>query len=173
MTVLFCAPAIAGHAIRDGSEGELFGKDRYSVIVARVAHVWVAKSTDPVDPRDRDMIELAPLATLAGTFDPSVNPTATFGYFSNDISSSIKAPPKEGAIILTVVRDQILIHEDPTPRNVIVSDTCTFMPGGSALLTIKSLDDPAVSQTLERLQKARAIAKRKEALENAARDKKP
>ena len=75
--------------------------------------------------------------------------------------------------MIAVVRDQVLIHEDPTPRNVIVSDTCTFMAGGSALVAITGLDDPAVSKTLERLQKARAVAKRKEALDKAERSKKP
>jgi hypothetical protein len=155
----------------EASDEGVLSEDRRSVIIARVEGVWEEKSSDPDDDPIQERAILTPLATIAGNFDPSLHPSVTVSLSSRGfpVTTSIKSGPRPGAIVLAVLRFQVLVHDDPKPRNAIESNNCMFMPERSGMVTIKGLDDPVVQQTLTRIQEGRA--KRAKANAKPAADK--
>ena len=153
LTCFLSRPAWGGLAEIDAGGEGVFTEYRCSVIVAKVDKLWKVASPDS-DIKNHAI--LSPLATLAGTFDPSLHSSLPVEFYSDGVTSSIKDPPKQGATVLAVIRYQVLIHGDPDPRNLIVSEVCRFMPGNSALVVIKGMDDTRVNETLRKLQEARA-----------------
>jgi hypothetical protein len=145
----------AGLGRIDAGTTGVFTKDRCSVIVAKVERAWQQQS--PAGDR-QDKAILRPLATIAGTFDPSIHPSLAVEFYSGGGTTSIRRSPHDGDTVLAVVRVQVLVQDDPVARNIVVSEVCTFMPERSALVVIKGLDDPAVTQTLTRIQEARTAA---------------
>lgn len=164
--------ALAGTGRIDADDVRRFSReDDCSVIVARIERVWVEKSKDDNRPKDHSI--LTPIATLAGTFDATSVETLEVEFYSGAPTTSIDGPPKAASLVMAVVRVQTLVHDDPIPRNLIVSENCMFMPGSSSLVAIKGLDDPLVIQTIERIRKRRAAARAKqEALEREGEDRK-
>ena len=141
-------------------------EDNCRVIVARVDRVWVGKSDDG---RPRDRAVLIPLATIAGPFDPTAVERLEVELYSRPPTSSIPEAPKAGAIVLAVVRVGALVHDDPKPRNVVPSEYCAFMPKEAALVTVSGLGDPVIVETAERIRKARAAARARQARDRAGK----
>jgi hypothetical protein len=112
---------------------------------------------------------LLPKATIGGGFDCGAEPqiVATCRYAIGG-NSALSDRPRKGMLVLALIcRYEI----DPQLR--IPNDISPLMPNREPLCVIKGLGDPEVAKTLERIQKARAIAKKKEAEENAERRKHP
>jgi hypothetical protein len=145
--------ASAGLGEIDPSGEGVFTEYHCSVIVAKVQKLWRVTAPDG-DVKDHAI--LLPLATIAGTFDASLHPSLPVEFYSDGVTSSIKSPSKQGATVLAVIRYQVLVRNDSVPRNLIVSEVCKFMPDRSALVTVDGLNDPVVTETLHRIQAARA-----------------
>jgi hypothetical protein len=155
VTILAIAvrPGLAGLGTTTGKERERWTTDRYNVVVASIR--GIEKTKDDGAPPYRATI--SPLATLAGSLDPSAHPDIPVTFYVSDMTSSIRRSvplPKDGATVLAVV--QMSKSDGDTVSGFIVSDICTFMPDESALVEIKGLDDPRVIATLKKLQAARA-----------------
>ncbi len=133
-----------GLGFKTGKEWQMWTVDRYSVIIAHVSSVSELQEGDNGTHR----ATLEPLALLAGSLDPSKHSALNVTFSANGMSSSIKSPPKQGAIVLAVIQGD----------NFVISDVCTFMPGQSALVELTGLGDRRVVETLKKIQDARAHA---------------
>lgn len=135
-----------------GVEPGVWTDGRYSVVVGCVRDIkpWGGLETDQYQ------ATFLPLLRLAGTLDPSVSAKLRVRFFALSDRTSIKQLPPEGATVLAVVRAQVRRAKEPTLSDWIVPDTCTFMPDMSAMVTLRDERDPRISDTLRRLQGARA-----------------
>ena len=123
----------------------------YSVVIGTLTEV---KKWDGADhPPYR--ATLAPRAAIAGPFDPSLYPTIPVSFDVSWTSSSIHEPPPNGATVMVVLQFMPKGGGNPVDSAFIVSDECEFMPGETALVVIKGLDDPRVAETLKKIQAAR------------------
>lgn len=151
-------PVMAGLGTITGKEWGLWTEDRTSVIAATIRDVRKWEGGDYGQYR----ATLVPLATLAGSLDPSLNPQLPVQFYVSDLTSSIrlsKPLPKDGSTVLAVVQMPKPQNADrEKPAGFIVSDICTFMPDGSALVPIDGLGDAKVAETLKKIQVARANA---------------
>ena len=134
---------LAGTSVVSGREpGFWSGPPEHAVVIARVydeaRHVKGAES-------DRSFeMTIEPLATLAGSFDPSQHAKLKVGFYVG--TSSIPDAPAEGDLIMIVLEG----------GNFIVSDVCQFMPHNLPLVVIDGLSDPRVHDTLKKIRDARA-----------------
>jgi len=135
-----------------GKEARLWTDGHVSVIIATVADVAKGQG-EGYQPHN---VRLIPKGTLAGTFDSSLHPSLNVRVYVSDLTSSVNVAPRSGTTVLAVIETDALQGEETRPSNWIRSDICTFMPDKSALVIIKSMDDPRVAETLKRLQDARA-----------------
>ena len=134
--------APGGTAVTRGSERDLWKSERYALVVAVVRDiVRLPRGDDSGSHR----ATFEPLATLAGSLDPSAKRTLEVTFEGEVPSSSIHQAPKKGAMVLAVI----------DRGNRVVPDFCEFMPGFSSLVTIDGLGDKRVAETIERLQLAR------------------
>lgn len=160
----FAPLARAGQGTFTGEESEDFGKGGFSVILAKFG--GAREYPKGASPDFTHHATLVPLATLSGGFDPGLHPTLEVGFNCGPVftNTSIQTVPKEGAMVLAVIRHGILIGDVKVPRNAVVSHVCTFMPRHSALVEVSGADDAQVRETLQRIQAARArgVAKPKE-----------
>ena len=150
---------LGGLGTTTGKERGLWTDGRYSVIVATMhdIHPPDKKAYGPHAAR------LAPLATLAGGFDCSLHPALPVRFYVGQGTSVRRSTPlpKDGATVMAVIqmpKPREGEPEDPNPEGFIVSDICTFMPGKSSFVAIDSLADPRVTETLKKIQEARANA---------------
>lgn len=143
---------LGGWGTIDGTEQGLWTDEQLVVVVARFT---AYRRNDGPQAPGWDEAALVPLATLAGTFDPS-NTTELPVRFFEGVASSIRTVPKEGAVVLAVIRMNFRNGEDKAPANGIVSDGCTFMPDESSLVPVNGVGDKRVVETLDRVRKARA-----------------
>ena len=150
-----CIPARAGVGLMTGESEDEWAGDRCSVIVAKV---------DSINPADPDAVgelklTLLPQATIGGSFDcraePKVVAAAWYGVGGN---SAIEDRPRKGTLVLALV---CMYESEDFYR--VPNVGCPLLPNKQPLCVINSLDDPAVAQTLARIQAARAVAKRKAA----------
>jgi hypothetical protein len=93
---------------------------------------------------------LAPLATLAGSFDPSLNPRLQLPFWANQSGTMITVVPKSGDTVIAVIRPW-------NGKDHITRHACPFMPdkNGASLVVIKDLADPKVLEVLKKIQAAR------------------
>ena len=153
---LLCCLSPRAHAAQrttTGKEWRLWTEGGFSVVVGTI-HDTKEEAPDG-DLRYR--ATLKPLATLAGSFDPSLHATLPVTFYTGKAISSIERPPAgDGANVLVVLRYQAPEDERQAPSWIIVADICTFMPDQSALVIITGPDDLKVAATLKKLQEARA-----------------
>jgi len=152
--LFFAPPCVRGGigTIR-GSEWELWTKDRYCVIVCTVEGIVDQPRGDP---GPTHQLNVVPMATLAGQFDPTETRAMSFFLYAGVEGTSIRTVPPVGATIMAVVCPGILVGENEVPSNWVVSDICRFMPQGSAICVVKDLNDPQILRTIERIREARA-----------------
>jgi hypothetical protein len=143
-----------------GAQGTITGKEwagwdtgSYNVVVG-VIHK-INKEKGPGADANRYRAEFLPKATIGGTLDPSLYPTLPAVFYVGKAVGAIAELPREGALVLAVLQ---LEREDRHAKAsaLIFSDICTFMPGEAAMVVLKGLDDPRVTETLKKLQDARA-----------------
>jgi hypothetical protein len=144
------------------AQGTITGKERtgwqtgyYNVVVAIIRNVEKDKAADAGSSRYRAV--LSPKATLGGTLDPSLYPSLPAAFYVGKAVGAIEEAPPDGSLVMVVMQ---LDREDAAdkPFAFIFSDICKFMPGESAMVLLKGLDDPLAAETLMRLQDARAHA---------------
>jgi hypothetical protein len=142
IAALFFGRTFAGVAVRTGREAGFWTEWHYAVVIARVreeaAHVQGAES-----PYLMHMV-IEPLATVAGTFDPSEHASEDVQFYVG--TPSIPLSPAEGNIIMIVLRD----------GNFVVSDECQFMAHDLPLVVIDGIGDARVHDTLKKVREARA-----------------
>ena len=141
----------------NAGDPSVWEKQRISVIVARVQEVQRQKPGTSGRQGTHKAV-LVPLATIAGSFDPSLHPTLPVHLWAGPAGTSISAPPAAGDLILAVI--QAPNNWVNSKEHVIVTDLCDFMrdegsPIGSSIAVLKGLDDPKIEQTLKRIQDAR------------------
>jgi len=85
------------------------------------------------------------LAILAGYCDPIKEAILNVKFFCGEAYISILAVPKKGALVVAVMNG----------KHYVASEFCTFMPEGSALVTVDGLNDPRVLEIIIKLRKAR------------------
>jgi hypothetical protein len=149
-----CDPARAGLGTTIGNERGLWTTYRYSVIAATIRDV--RPNADPSQP---NRATLLPIATFAGTLDPSLNPKLEVRFYVGDRTSSVKGLPPDGATVLVAVIVGRHHADEKEGSDWIDSDLVAFMPNQSALVVIKGIDDPLVTQTLEKIRVARGAQK--------------
>lgn len=163
--LLFTAvcPIHAGVGLITGEDESDWTRAQVSVIIARV------ESVQPDDP-DRYgelAVTLLPQATLGGTFDcgaePRITPSCWYAIGGN---SALRFRPEKGTLVLALI---CRFEMDPQLR--IPNYNCLMLPDKQPLYRIKGMDDPEIAKTLERIQKARAIAKQKQEQQRRERDK--
>lgn len=156
-------PVRAGVGLITGEDESDWTRGQVSVIIARV------ESVQPEDPdRYGDLaVTLLPQATLGGTFDcgaePRITPSCWYAIGGN---SALRFRPEKGMLVLALV---CRFEMDPQLR--IPNYNCPMLPDKQPLYRIKGMDDPEIAKTLERIQKARAIAKQKHQQEMERRQK--
>ena len=155
--LLVCAPPNPSR----GREVMVYVRDLggcQSVIVARLTKVTAIPGGAARG--ETHVIELEPLATLAGVLDPSKTPSLTAGVDVEAFPgiSSIHTAPAVGAYVLAVIWKVDAQIGTMTYR--INSDDCDFMPECQGMLTIDGFGDKRVWQTLERLRKGRVDEER-------------
>jgi hypothetical protein len=147
----------AGVGLFDGESEESWVRARYSVVVAKV---------DAVAPADTDStgalkLTLLPQATLGGTFDCGAEPRIVADCWYATGGDSAVFPDnrtRAGTLVLVL----ICMYESEDFRRV-PNENCPLLPNRQPLCVIKGMDDPVIRKTLERIQNARAVAKKKQA----------
>lgn len=146
MTAAVFLPARAGTAVRTGREAGFWTDWHRALVIARVretaAHVERAESPFYMH------MAIEPLATPAGTFDPSEHAQLDVQFYVG--TPSIPEAPTEGDVVMIVIED----------GHFIVSDKCQFMPHDLPLFVIDGLGDAHVHDAL----KARKRGARKRGL---------
>jgi hypothetical protein len=135
-----------------GREPRIWNEGNISVIAATVAEVTKGEGEGHQPYR----ATLVPLATLAGSFDPSLRPALRVRFYVSSLTSSVENAPPNGATVLAVIETSAIHGDETTASDWVRSDVCRFMPDGSALVVLKDLNDPRLGETLKRLQDARA-----------------
>jgi hypothetical protein len=144
VTAIFQPIAAAGITF---SSAENVGKDQCSVIIAKVDEIKAANEDDATH-----LLIIEPLATIAGDFDPSIERKLRVRMWVDNATSSVRQAPRPDALVMVVIRGGMLKGE---PVTYIVSDVCTFMPQRSACVTVTSLEDKVISETLARIREER------------------
>jgi hypothetical protein len=139
---LWLSPARAGQAVRSGREPRFWTEWHRALVIARVR--TEAAHVDGADSKFYMHMAIEPIATLAGTFDPSEHPSQDVEFYVG--TPTIPNAPGEGEYIMIVLED----------GHFIVSDECEFMPHGLPLVVIDGLGDPRVHDTLKKARDARA-----------------
>ena len=142
-----------------GREQGAWTEDRNSVVIAKIEDI---EELDAKLDHGTHHATIHPIATIAGTLDPSLYSTLDVRFYVSDMTSSIKRSkplPKNGDLVLVVISLAAPPTKDETsPKNgFIISDICTFMPNDSSLVELKGFDDSRVMETLERLRKVRQV----------------
>jgi hypothetical protein len=153
--LILVEPLSAGIGTTTGGERGLWTEGRYAVIVARVTRVV---EMNVHEDRGTHTVTLAPLATLAGSIDPTAAESVSATLYAGDTGTKIRVAPSAGELVMAVVQ----VSKDAANRWFIVSDICTFMPNRSALEVIDGLGDRRVTETANRLREARARARHDE-----------
>jgi hypothetical protein len=172
-TFVLCCLAIivnnvsAGWMTTNGKEKEDWEGGYYSIIIARIQGI---KKTEEIGVYKAVII---PKATVAGVLDPSVHPTipVTFEVHLPELPggiTSIRQVPPEGATVLAVLEYLPINDHDEARVYRITPNICTFMPAQSGMVVIKGLDDPKVSETLKKIQRARAEAQAEQGKKDGA-----
>lgn len=157
ITLLISTAALAGGpGTITGQEPKGWGDGTYNVVIGRLRNVMKVENAPDAGP-DYRIATFIPLATLAGVFDSSLHPTVTVNLYVGAATSSIREVPPDNAFVILVMRTRPTEGEK-TPTAAVSSDFCTFMPGRAAIAVVDGPADPRISQTLDRLQKARAIS---------------
>jgi hypothetical protein len=162
---LFCL-LLLGEAIVIGTDGKNADQWNGSSVIYAVVKA-VTK-----DKHGMYTVQLEPLATLTGRFDPAydgeIAPHVQIdGPLAID-GSTIEHVPEKGTKVLAFVGNDI--H----PKNytpTILNGSVTFMPGGRGLAEVTGFDDPKVTETIENLRKLRG-KQREETEQKAAAEKK-
>ena len=97
---------------------------------------------------------------VTGTLDPSAHPTLPTVFYAGKAIGAIERAPQNGDLVMAVVKLERPVDTNTGVSTFIFSDICTFMPGKSAMVVLKSLEDAVVTETLKRLQEARAHPQR-------------
>ena len=150
LLITFCAMskrAVAGQGILSGREWHLWSDAGYSIVIGRIAGIKVDDRTG------RCFAAFSPVATLAGSFDPSAKATLVVEFYVSSTTSSIHHPPAEQSLVMVVYsRDYEIV---PDRDGFIVSAICEFMPSQSAMVSLTGLDDVCIAETLKKVQEAR------------------
>lgn len=158
--------AHAGVGKFDGEDESNWTRARYSILVARIDEVVERKGTDPAGPETTTLVSATPRATIAGCFDCSEHPRIVLQCWPLLNSPGLDEVPPKGSLVLMVV---CRLEGDDFYQ--ITSSTCPLITGHHPVKVIQSMDDPEVGKTVERAQKARAIAKAKAEKEKRQREK--
>ena len=142
----------AGITTVTGAEATLWTEERTSLIIARVLSVESRG-------KSKFAAALIPIATLAGSLDPTSMAQLDVRFIAGSWGTSIRAAPARDALVMAVVRLDLMQGDEKTPSNWVVSAVCAFMPEKSSLVELRTLDDPRVAETVERVRKARAADK--------------
>jgi hypothetical protein len=154
-------PALGGVGLFDGTSEQDWVRSRTSVIIAKV---------EAVQPADREALgelklTLLPQATIGGAFDCGANPKIVVDcWYGVGGNSAIGERPREGTLVLALV---CMYESEEFYR--VPNENCPLLPNKQPLCVIKGMGDPTVGETLARVQKARAVAKRKAAEAGAKR----
>ena len=164
-TLCFPSGAFAGVGLFDGTSEDDWVRARTAILIARI---------DSIDPADPDAVgelklTLLPQATLGGAFDCGAEPkiVASSWYATGGDSAIFGEHPRKGTLVLVLV---CMYESEDFWR--VPNENCPLLPNGQPLYVLKDMNDPAIPQTLARIQKARAIAKQKRADAAAQRKKK-
>jgi hypothetical protein len=145
------ATSFGGFGSIDGKSADDWTKGRLSVVIAEFLG---GELVDQADGRHR--LEFRPVATLAGSFDATSEPTlVATGWVARNFTSVNPPLPARGQMVMAVIRTDQKIGDDSRPSNVLVPDRCRFMPGDSALVPITGLADPKVESTISAIRTAR------------------
>jgi len=152
LLLIFGAEANAGWSTIHGDRPEIWRSGGLSVIIAVVQEAQVDSGPDDTIYR----AVLAPQATLAGAFDPSLARTLHVRFHAGGYGTSIESPPKPGSRILAAIRIGMEYADEQSRSDWIVSSSVDFMPKQSALVVLDGPADPRIEETLKRIQAARA-----------------
>jgi hypothetical protein len=144
--LLACAEPSNG-GLETSSADAIIGGD-YSIIIARVKDVHKEVGDKP---DSTHTLTIEPLATIAGLFDPSKYATIKVALWAAT-ESSVDAAPDRGSLILAVIHPYEVRGER---RICITASMCTFMPGGSACVTVTGMNDKRILQTLDWVREER------------------
>lgn len=152
-TSLICSVprAGAGQSFLRGDEENAF--KHVSVILAVMEDVRVDTSGP-----GNFQTTLIPHATVAGSFDCSLHPKLKVSFNAGTITSSVRRAPSHGSTVLAVISTLNPIAIGANGETEIISDSCEFMPKGSALVEVVSMEDPVIDRVLEKIQAARLRA---------------
>jgi hypothetical protein len=163
---LVAASALAALRRTSAGDPDVWERRDYSVVIATITDVQ--KKGEGYVPYTAS---LAPIATIAGRLDPSLRSSVAVSFYVSSLTSSIPAPPQEGALVLAAV-ERVSDPDREKPASFWVdSNVCPFMPDDAGIVTLKDLNDPRIAQTLQRIRDARAGAMPKalrEAIERGA-----
>jgi len=149
---------LGGFGTISGKERGFWTEDRTSVVVGTIGAIHARQVGEPQEYQAM----FVPLATLAGSLDPSLRRVLDVRFFAGSDYSSIDRLPANGAIVVAVVQLDRFQADEREPSNWIVSDLCLFMPKHSGLVVVDGLNDPRVAETLKKIQGTREAADRAE-----------
>jgi hypothetical protein len=163
---LVCALALGGIITSDGTERGYWNST--GVVYCEIVKVEVVHKVSEINghpaPSSTITVVLKPIATLAGTIDPSTQSTirayAEFGFGW----SAMLDPPTEGSKAVVVI--------DRYEKGFsIPNGGVLYMPDKVAITEVKDFDDPKVTKTIDNLRKLRG-RQREEAEQKAVAQKK-
>lgn len=141
--------AFAGIGTFDGKSDSDWTADRFSIIVGKI------EAVDPPGEGFADLkVRLLPQATIGGAFDCGAEPRIEARcWYGNE---ALRFRPKPGMLVLALI---CMYEAEDFYR--VPNMICPLLPDKQPLYVLKGMDDPEIPKTLERIQKARAIAKQK------------
>jgi hypothetical protein len=146
LTAAFCIyDCRAALPTTTGSERKLWDEGGYAVIVAKVEEILELGQEDRLKNHATHTAALVPLATIAGTLDPSTHRKLLVTLNIGSFTTSVDHAPPRGAWVLAVIE----------PGPMVAADICTFMPDNAGLVVIDGPADKRVAETLKRIQEAR------------------
>jgi hypothetical protein len=171
IVVLTCALALGGITTSDGTERGYWNST--GVVYCEIMKVEVMREIVEINGQSASSsttkVVLKPIATLAGTIDPSspstIRADAEFGVGW----SAMYEPPAEGSKAVVVI--DRYENQFSIPNGGVL-----YMPNKRAIMEVNAFDDPKVTETIENLRKLRSQqhekAEQTKAEQKAAAEKK-
>ncbi len=117
------------------------------VVVSKIEAVQLAHEETTIE----YVVEMTPVACIAGLFNPAAHPTITADMMLN---VERRIVPKPGDLVLAVICDREKLGV-PRPGFAVRSGRCSFMPNNQPLIVLKGMDDPVILEVLKNMQVAR------------------
>jgi hypothetical protein len=123
-------------------EPRIWTEGEFSVVVVRVKGVG-KREWDADDVPGNAWMTVEPLATLAGSFDPSADRRLKVTFYEYGDERGL---PRQGTVAVAVFRTKAFV----------VNEDCDFMPNGVGIMEITGFGDAKLLQTINTLREERA-----------------